>query len=552
MKYYWCVLACTAIPLVWGADAARVSYHVETVAGSSRIGDGGPALAAQFSSIQGIAIDRLGNLYISDTDNHRVRKISGGLVRTIAGTGAPGFGGDGKPATDAQLNLPYGLALDAAGNLYVADSGNQRVRRITPDGMISTVAGTGKRASSPDGLPPLQTSLLAPRNIAADAAGNLYIAEFEGHRVRLLTPDGKVTTVAGNGVAGFSGDGKSAKLAQLSFPAGLAFDRAGALYIADSGNHAVRKIYADGSIGTVLGRNVATQLYTPVALAFDPAGTIYVGQSSFTVSAFTTGGRWITAAGNGETGFAGDGQSAVSAMLTSVHDLATDQGGNLLIADSIRVRQVDTQGVIHSVAGDGYVHPVGDGEAATSAQLYLPEALALDTAGRMFIADTGTQRVRQVRAGSIDTLAGTGTAGIGTAAAAGLNNPMGIALDRSGNVLVADTLNNRVVSVTLSKTVQVVAGTGKPGVSPEGALPLAAQLLSPRGVCEDRSGNVYIADSGNHRVLRLSPGGILQTVAGNGSKGNAGDEGVARLAQLNAPSACVTDSAGNLFIADTD
>ena len=189
---------------------------------------------------------------------------------------------------------------------------------------------------------------------------------------------------------------------------------------------------------------------------------------------------------------------------------------------------------------------MGDGEAATAAQLYLPGALALDWLGNMFVADTGTQRVRRVRDGVIGTLAGTGTAG-----SAGLNNPMGVAMDRAGNVLVADTFNHRVLTVTPAGVVTGLAGTGKAGVSPEGTAPMAAQLLGPRGVCTDLAGNVYIVDSGNHRVLRLTPGGVLQTAAGNGSKGSAGDQGVARLAQLNTPSACATDSAGSLYIADT-
>src|ERR1039457_2155197 len=222
MKHYTCLLALAIGSLMaWGADTARVPYHVETVAGSSRIGDGGPALAAQFSNIQGIAVDRLGSLYLSDTDNHRVRKVSGGTVTTIAGTGVAGFSGDGKSALNAQLNFPYGLAVDSAGNVYVADLGNQRVRRIGPDGIITTVAGTGRKASSPDGAAPTDTSLISPRNVAADAAGNLYIAEFEGHRVRKLTLGGRLSTVAGTGVAGWSGDGGPASAAQINYPAGI-------------------------------------------------------------------------------------------------------------------------------------------------------------------------------------------------------------------------------------------------------------------------------------------------------------------------------------------
>jgi sugar lactone lactonase YvrE len=198
------------------------------------MGDGGPATAAQISNIQGIAVDRWGNLYLSDTDNHRVRMIStSGVITTLAGTGAAGFSGDGGPATAAQLNLPYGLAADLAGYVYVADLGNDRVRRIGPDGVITTVAGNGNRGSSGDGGAATSAQLLTPRNVAVDAAGNLYFSEFEGHRVRKVTPDGRISTVAGTGVAGFRGDGGSAVNAQLAFPAGLAGDRLGALYIAD-------------------------------------------------------------------------------------------------------------------------------------------------------------------------------------------------------------------------------------------------------------------------------------------------------------------------------
>ena len=562
MNHCACVLALAVCsPHVWGADAARVTYQVETVAGSSRIGDGGPALAAQFSNIQGIAIDRLGNLYLSDTDNHRVRKVSGGAVTTIAGTGVAGFSGDGKSALNAQLNFPYGLAIDSAGNVYVADLGNQRVRRIAPDGIITTVAGTGRKASSPDGAAPTDTSLLSPRNVAADVAGNLYIAEFEGHRVRKLTPDGKLSTVAGTGVAGWSGDGRPASAAQINYPAGMAFDRAGALYFADSGNNAVRKVYADGAIGTVLGRSPGTALYTPLAVAMDPAGTLYAADSTFVVRAFTTGGKWIGYAGTGVPGFSGDGGSAASAALNSANDLAADLNGNLFIADGMRLRRVDPSGNIVTVAGDGYVHSVGDGGPATAAQLYEPSALTLDSAGNLFIADSGTERVRQVtRDGAITTLAGTGAAARGTAdgSPAGnvaLHTPMGVAMDSSGDVLLADTYNHRVLLVTPARAIRGVAGTGTSGASPEGTSPLAAQLRGPRGVCVDRSGNLYgtlyIVDTSNHRVLRLSPGGTLQTAAGNGSPGNAGDEGAARFAQLDTPSACATDSAGNLFIADT-
>ena len=319
----------------------------------------------------------------------------------------------------------------------------------------------------------------------------------------------------------------------------------------------VRKLYADGTIGTILGRNPGTTLYAPLSVALDPAGTLYVGDSTFVVRAFTAAGKWMGYAGTGAPNFSGDGRSAASAALTSVNDLAADLNGNLFIADGVRLRRVDPSGVIATVAGDGYVHSVGDGGPATLAQLFQPSALTLDSAGNLFIADSGTARIRQVlRDGTATTLAGTGTPGRGAAdgGPAGnvaLNTPMGVAMDASGNVLLADTYNHRVLLVTPARAIRTVAGTGTGGASPDGTLPLVAQLRGPRAVCTDRTGNLYIVDTSNHRVLRLPPGGSLQTAAGNGSKGSAGDDGAARFAQLNTPSACATDSAGNLFIADT-
>ena len=401
MKYYRCVAAILglllACPHTWGGSTPR-TYHIETVAGSGLNGDQGPATAAQISSVQGIAMDRFGNLYLSDTDNHRVRRVSAsGIITTFAGTGVAGFSGDGGPATTAQLNLPYGLAVDYNGNLYIADLGNQRVRRVAADGTITTVAGDGRKAASPDGGAAALASLLTPRNLAVDDAGTLYIAEFEGHRVRRIAADGKISTVAGTGQSGFRGDGSAAASALLSYPAGLALDRSGALYIADSGNNRIRKIYATGAIGTVLGGSSSTAMSGPIAVAVDSAGTIYAADSSFVVRAFTVAGKWLDFAGTGAPGFTGDSGLAIKATIAAAHELmASPYSTGVFIADGIRVRSVDLSGFIHTFAGDGYVHSVGDGLPATAANLNQPTAVALDPAGNLYIADPGTQRVRQV------------------------------------------------------------------------------------------------------------------------------------------------------------
>jgi uncharacterized protein (TIGR03437 family) len=558
MKRYLCLLlALVWTPVAWGAAVApSVIYQIETVAGSANMGDGGPATAAQISNIQGIAVDRWGNLYLSDTDNHRVRKIStSGVITTLAGTGVAGFSGDGGPAATAQLNLPYGLAADLAGYLYVADLGNDRVRRISPDGVITTAAGNGNRGSSGDGGMATGAQLLTPRNVAVDAAGNLYFSEFEGHRVRKVTPDGKISTVAGTGVAGLRGDGALAVDAQLAFPAGLAVDRLGALYIADSQNQRVRKILAGGIISTVVGGSPSTALLTPLTIAVDVAGTLYVADTSNIVRSYTVAGAWTNVAGTGQPGFSGDGGPSVSAQLAAPHDLAVDLNGFLYIADGVRIRRVGN-GKIQTVAGDGYVHAIGDGGLATDSLLSQPSAIALNGAGSLYIADTGTQRVRQVLpTGVIQTLVGTGVAGFAAdnvaVSAATLNSPMGVALDAAGGILIADTNNHRIRQVGTDGHIRNLVGTGVGGVGPEGMLPAQTPLDGPRGVCTGRGGALFVVDTANHRVLQAAPQPLVITAAGNGAPGDAGDGGQARLAQLNQPSACALDSAGNLFIADT-
>jgi uncharacterized protein (TIGR03437 family) len=543
MKRHLCLLLALAwSPAARGAAVAPATYRIETVAGSANMGDGGPATAAQISVIQGIAVDRWGNLYLSDTGNHRVRMISTtGVITTLAGTGVAGFSGDGGPATAAQLNLPYGLAADLAGYIYVADYGNDRVRRIGPDGVIVTVAGNGNQGSTGDGGAATGARLLGPRNVVMDAVGNLYFSEYNGHRVRKVTPGGIISTVAGTGVAGIGGDGGSAVNAQLNFPAGLAVDRNNALYIADSGNRLVRKILSGGIISTYVGGS-PTPLKNPVGVAVDMAGTLYVADISLPgVYSYTVAGVWTNPAG--------------TAQLAAPWDLAVDLNGFLYIADGVHIRKV-VSGQMQTVAGDGYVHVIGDGGLATNALLSQPSAIALNSAGSLYIADTGTQRVRQVLpTGVIQTLAGTGIAGYFSdnvaASAAMLNLPAGVAVDAAGDVLIADTWNQRVRQVTADGLIHTLVGTGAPGVGAEGMAPAQTPLSEPSGVCIDSGGTLFVVDTFNNRVLQAAPHALVVTAAGNGTPGDAGDGGPARLAELDKPSACARDSAGDLFIADT-
>ncbi len=264
-------------PSCEAADSPRTIYSIATVAGSASLGDGGPATDAQIGTLNGVAADRFGDVYLSDTDHNCVRKIDpAGAITTVAGTGTAGFSGDGGPATSAKLNLPYGLAVDANGYLYIADFNNNRIRRVSPAGAIQTYAGRNGQGSSGDGGPATSAQMLSPRNVALDSAGNLYISEFGANRVRKVTPQGVISTVAGTGIAGFGGDGGFATAAQLAFPAGLAIDRNDNLYIADSQNQRIRQVVAGGRIATVLGGTTNITLLTPFAVAVDPARRRFV------------------------------------------------------------------------------------------------------------------------------------------------------------------------------------------------------------------------------------------------------------------------------------
>jgi uncharacterized protein (TIGR03437 family) len=555
-KYWYLGIFLTLPPACAAADSPRAIYSISTVAGSSSLGDGGPAIDAQIGAIQGIATDRAGNLYLSDTDHNRVRKIGPtGIITTVAGTGIAGFSGDGGPATSAQLNLPYGLAVDASGNLYIADLNNNRVRRVTPSGVIDTYAGRGGQGSSGDGGPATSAQMLSPRNVLVDPAGNLYISEFAAHRVRKVTPKGIISTVAGTGIAGFRGDGGPATAAQLAFPAGLALDHAGSLYVADSQNQRIRQVSATGTIVTFVGGSSAITLLTPLAVATDSAGDLFISDTSAAVHEFSTAGKWTVAAGTSTAGFAGDGGPATAAQLAQPLDLTVDSSGALYIADQHRVREVNYQGLMMTIAGANYLFGIGDGSAATSAELYLPASAALDSAGNLYIADTGTNRVRKVSlSGTISTFAGTGVAAPGGEAtlayATPLITPTGVAVDRFDNLLIVETGANRIREVAADGRIRTIAGTGTAGLGPDGLPPTQTQLRAPRGLCLDTNGNVYVVDTGNHRVLFVPSNGTVDTAAGNGAPGWAGDAGPAPLAQLNQPTACATDSEGDLYIAD--
>lgn len=403
-----CLVALSAVCLLLSAWPAQSQGIVTTFAGNGNMtfsGDGGPATAASLNLPRGLAINSAGGVYISDTGNSRVRLVSpAGIISTVAGNGSYGATGDGGQATNASFSDVTDIALDAAGNLYIADASNHRIRKVTPGGIVTTVAGTGVQGSSGDGGLAIDATLNRPISVALDAAGNLYICDSSNHNVRRVSlASGMIAPYAGNGTAAFSGDGGLATAASLNFPLGVATDKYGYLYIADSGNNSIRRV--------------------------------------------SPGGMIVTVAGTGNlAGFAGDGAAANGALLNIPSDVAVDGSGNLFIADSgnNRVRKVDgPSGIIGTIAGgdnDGFS---GDAGPAVNSLLSFPWKLATDPAGAVYIADRVNNRIRKISAGTyVATLAGAPVTSV-SAASNALNASLAPSLIASayGKGLADSTVN---------------------------------------------------------------------------------------------------------------
>ncbi|MBS1874187.1 MAG: SMP-30/gluconolactonase/LRE family protein [Acidobacteria bacterium] len=548
---------------------------ITTIAGTGTpgaAGDGDLAANAQLNDPRDIAVDRTGAILVLDSNNARLRRFTvGGKISTVAGSGVLGYFGDQGPAVQAQLASPKAFALDAAGNIYIADTGNNRIRKVTTDGSIYTVAGVGSPGFTGDGGSASLASVRAPAGVAADGLGNVFIADTGNHRIRKIASNGVISTIAGGASAGFAGDNGPASAALLNGPTSISVDLSGAVYFADSGNHRIRRISPQGVIATVAGSDPAAGdggpsakalLFQPSGVAFDSSGNLYIADTSnHRVRRVATDGTITTAAGNGVAGYSGDNAYANRAQLSSPDGLAFDSAGNLYIADSGNhvVRRI-TAGIISTYAGSGTPGNTGDGGMATLATFYQPNAVAVDRAGNVYIVDSGNNRIRVVdRAGNIGPFAGdaNGTPGYAgdnqPARYARFDYPRGIAIDASNNVYIADYFNNRIRRVEAGTlNITTYAGTGASGFSGDGGPASQARLFLPAGLAFDASNNLFVADLLNDRIRAIAPNGYIRTIAGAGDLGDPG-EGVSALgAMLNSPRAVAADVQGNVYFSDQD
>ena len=603
---------------------------INTAAGNGTTGfsgDGGQAIDASFDFPRAPGFDSAGNLYISDYNNNRVRKVApNGIITTIAGNGTRASAGDGGPATSAELNQPAGTAVDSAGNIYIAETGAQRIRRVDGvTGIITTVAGTGVAGYSGDGGIATTALLNNPQNPNFDNAGNLYFADYDNNRIRKITiSTGIITTVAGNGAAATTGNGGPATAASLNGPVSVVFDGAANLYISERNGNVVRRVAAaTGIISTFAGNGTAgfsgdggpatsAEFNQTYGLAFDAAGDVFISDvlnQRIRMVSITTG-FVTTIAGNGTVGFSGDGGAATSAEFNQPIELATNSAGQLFVADAlnnrireftlsnlnfpttnvgsssaIRTIQIETSAAetINSITvpqseGGSQEYSLGPITGCTvgasnpvdtvcnipitfspayPGPRWVPLEVVTSTGNINFgMTGIGTGPLAVLSPGVISTAAGAGTQGYGgdggPATAAELSGLQSVTPDYGGNLYIADSANQRIRKLTArTGVITTVVGDGTAGYSGDGGPATSASINAPEDAALDSAQNLYFADQVNNRIRMVSGAtGIIMTVAGNGTAGFSGDGGPATAASLDHPAGTAVDAAGNLYIAD--
>ena len=550
-------IATGSLNRVYKVDSSDLLTVVAGNGISNSDGDGGLAVAAGVLDPRSVALDATGNIWIGESVGH-VRKVDAatGVITTVAGTNSSGFSGDGGLATSANLSNASGVALDSDGNLFIADTNNHRIRRVDAvTRIITTYAGNGTGAFGGDNGLATNASLNRPQKVSFDNSGNLLIADTANNRIRRVAA-GVITTVAGNGTPGSSGDGLLATNAMLRSPSDMTVDSAGNLWIADTSNNRIRRV--DVVTGIITTYMLGLSAPASVAIAGD---ILMIGNTNaFKVLRVKLTGGCCTDVGNGSLGFSGEGVAATAASLRFPNGVAFDGIGNIFVVDSVnnRIRKIAAgTGIITTITGGSSSGFFGDNGPATAALLNNPSAVAVDAGGNVFIADQNNFRIRRIDAatGTITTVAGSGAIGFGgdgglaTATAVRISQVTGIAVDRFGNLYLADRTNQRVRKVDLATgIITTFAGSGQQGFTGDGGLATPnARLSNPTDVAVDSLGNVFIADSGNGRIRRVDQNTqFISTVAGGGASTT---EGVSATQASIDATAVKVDGPGNIYIA---
>ena len=538
----------------------RVDGVIEALAGTGTRGyggDGGHALAADFTDPSRLLVDQAGTLFVAELD--RVRRIdAAGIVSTVLGDGHAGLEGDGGPAAFARTAGNEGMAIDGDGNLFVAERAANRVRRIDTRGNVATVAGTGAPGSDGDGGPALSATLNQPVDVDVDGHGNLLIAELAGNRIRRVSASGVIDTIAGVGAPGGAGDGGPATAAELHGPQSVVVDASGAVFIADWNNRRIRRIHPDGTIQTVAGLvggrvesgGAALESRLTLPLELTPTldgGLLIVEQSARRVRALVAAPGAEAPPPGAEAQPTGtpasqavDAQAAPSAYVPPAPALPS---GTPLAGDLLA----------EVFAGSGESGNAADGEFRLNAVFASPRGIAIDGLGRLLIADTGNHRIRRIEPdGALRVVAGTGAPGSegdgGAATAAQLNRPSAMAVDGQGSIYVADSGNFRIRKIDPDGVITTFAGGSQPGVGGDGGPARDAQFTEPVGLALGPDGSMFVVDGPVHRVRVIRPNGVIQAFAGNGVDGLGGDGGPAAQAALGFPQRVAINADGSVLV----
>ncbi len=519
----------------------------------------GPGEIAKFNSPHGLAADHSGNIFVADTANGTVRKIAPDhTVSTFAGK-AGEYGSTDGTSLEARFNTPRGMAVDGAGNLYLAD--DSTIRKITPSGQVKTLAGVSGQTGTADGTG-VEARFYYPAGLAVDLSGNIFVADTVNHAIRKVTPEGVVSTVAGR--AGQSGSANGlGTAAAFCFPNAVAVDALGNVYVADSGNDLIRIVLPSGQVATLAGKTgmqgstdgpgVTALFSAPEGVAVDGAGNLYVtdvGNHAIRKIAATPERTVSTVAGTAGVRGGADGFRS-TASFSAFNGLTIDQNGTAFIVDTDSIRKMEPAGMVRTLAGIAASPGSADGPGGV-ARFYKPFGVASDNLGSVYVADTSNNIIRKISpTGVVSTFAGTaGAPGAadGQGAAARFSSPGSLAVDPSGNVYVADSGNHVIRKISSTGMVSTFAGSaGQPGsIDGMGA---DARFSGPEGVALDHSGDVYVTDSLNATLRKISPGGLVTTLAGiPGSTGSS--DGLGPNARFQYPAGIAVDGSGTIYVSD--